>query len=67
MEKKERFISLCKTVNREGMDELLKWLEENGFYACPASSRYHGAYTSCDTHSAQGSVRTRRISKSFKK
>lgn len=44
MEKKERFISLCKTVNREGMDGLLKWLEENDFYACPASSRYHGAY-----------------------
>ena len=44
MEKKERFISLCKTVNREGMDGLLKWLEENDFYACPASSKYHGAY-----------------------
>lgn len=26
------------------MDEFLKWLDENGFYTCPASARYHGAY-----------------------
>ena len=46
MDNKGRFISLCKTVNRDGadMDGLLKWLEENDFYTCPASSRYHGAY-----------------------
>ena len=44
MDNKERFISLCSTVNREGMDELMKWLEENDFYTCPASSRFHGAY-----------------------
>lgn len=44
MDNKERFISLCKTVNRDGLDELLKWLENNDFYTCPASSRFHGAY-----------------------
>ena len=44
MDNKERFISLCSTVNREGMDVLMKWLEENDFYTCPASSRFHGAY-----------------------
>lgn len=44
MEKKERFISLCRSVNREGMDNLLNWLEENDFYDCPASSKYHCAY-----------------------
>lgn len=44
MNNKERFISLCKTVNRDGIDDLLKWLEDNNFYTCPASSRYHGAY-----------------------
>jgi hypothetical protein len=26
------------------MDRLLTWLEENDFYTCPASSKYHGAY-----------------------
>lgn len=41
---KERFIALCKTINRNGIDELLKWLEDSDFYTCPASSRYHGAY-----------------------
>ena len=44
MDNKERFISLCKTIKRDGVDELLKWLEENDFYACPASSKFHGAY-----------------------
>lgn len=44
MDNKERFISLCKTVNRDGMDELLNWIENNDFYTCPASSRFHGAY-----------------------
>ena len=45
MDNKERFVSLCKTVHREGIDDLLKWLEENEFYSCPASSRFHGAYS----------------------
>ena len=44
MDNKERFISLCSTVNREGMAELMKWLDDNDFYTCPASSRFHGAY-----------------------
>lgn len=44
MTNKERFISLCSSVQREGMDNLLDWLEKNDFYTCPASSRCHGAY-----------------------
>lgn len=44
MDNKERFISLYSTVNREGMAELMKWLDDNDFYICPASSRFHGAY-----------------------
>ena len=46
MENKERFISLCSTVDRQGLDKLMNWLEENDFYTCPASSRFHGAYPS---------------------
>lgn len=30
-------------INRSGADDLLKWLEENGFFEAPASRRYHGA------------------------
>ena len=44
MDNKERFLSLCRTVKREGMDKLLKWLETTDFYTCPASTKYHGAY-----------------------
>lgn len=42
--KKEEFISLCNQVKRDGIDGLLDWLETNGFYDSPASTKYHGAY-----------------------
>lgn len=45
MDNKERFISLCNSINRDGMSELLKWLETTDFYSCPASTRFHGAYS----------------------
>lgn len=41
---KERFISLCREVKRDGIEQLLEWLETNDFYSCPASQRFHGAY-----------------------
>lgn len=44
MENKERFLSLCQKIHREGMSDLLNWLEKTDFYTCPASSRFHGAY-----------------------
>lgn len=44
MSNKERFISLCESINRPGIDGLMKWLEENDFYTAPASTRFHGAY-----------------------
>lgn len=31
-------------IKRKGIEELLQWLEESGFYQAPASSRYHLAY-----------------------
>jgi len=43
-EMKTRFISLCYTVQRDGMDALLEWLEKSDFYTAPASSRFHGCY-----------------------
>lgn len=45
MENKERFLSLCRSTNREGMEDLLKWLESSDFFICPASSRYHCSYS----------------------
>lgn len=41
---KSRFISLCSTVKRDGMDALMEWLEKSDFYTAPASSRFHGCY-----------------------
>lgn len=44
VDNRARFISLCKKVDRPGMSDLLKWLDDNGFYTAPASTKYHGAY-----------------------
>lgn len=43
---KEEFIQLLKSVNREGMDNLLAFLEKSDFYIAPASTRFHGNYAS---------------------
>lgn len=44
MTNKERFLDLCSQVKREGMDELVKYLESSDFFYAPASSRFHGSY-----------------------
>ncbi|MGN1351439.1 MAG: HD domain-containing protein [Clostridia bacterium] len=41
---KEQFIELLKSTNREGIENLLAFLEKTDFYAAPASTKYHGAY-----------------------
>lgn len=41
---KEKFIELLKSTNREGMEELLDFIEKTDFYKAPASTKYHGAY-----------------------
>jgi HD superfamily phosphohydrolase YqeK len=41
---KERFLEICSSIQREGADDLMKWLERSDFYAAPASTRYHGNY-----------------------
>lgn len=43
-ENKERFNGLCRVIKRDGIQNLLKWLEANDFYTAPASTRFHGAY-----------------------
>lgn len=40
-ELKKRFLILAKKVKREGINELLKWLDDSGFYQAPASTNYH--------------------------
>lgn len=42
---KKRFVEICATINRPGMEDLMAWLERSDFYTAPASTRFHGNYT----------------------
>lgn len=44
MTNKERFVSLCSEIEREGIADLMEWLEKSDFYTAPASTRFHGNY-----------------------
>ena len=39
---KEEFLSLLKKVNRDGIDDLISFLEKSDFFKAPASTRFHG-------------------------
>lgn len=41
---KNRFIELLKSTNREGIDNLIAFLEKTDFFTAPASTRFHGAF-----------------------
>ena len=41
----EEFIKICRdNIKREGIDELLEWLEKSDFFSAPASTKFHGNY-----------------------
>lgn len=39
-----KFKNCFACITREGADKLLKFLEDNGFFEAPASTKYHGCY-----------------------
>ena len=41
---KEKVLELLKSVNREGMQNLIEFLEKSDFFEAPASTKYHGAF-----------------------
>ena len=41
---KEQFIELLRSTNREGIENLINFLEKTDFFEAPASTRFHGAY-----------------------
>lgn len=42
---KDKFVfRVEQLINREGIKDLMKWLDDSDFYTAPASTRYHGAY-----------------------
>ena len=42
---KEEFLELLRSTNREGIEDLIKFIEEStDFFKAPASTRFHGNY-----------------------
>ena len=41
---KKRFVEICASIHRPGMEDLMAWLERSDFYTAPASTRFHGNY-----------------------
>ena len=39
---KEKFLEILKQVKREGIEELIQFLEKSDFFIAPASTRFHG-------------------------
>ena len=40
---KNRIIQLLKETGREGIENLIQYMEDSGFFEAPASTQYHGA------------------------
>lgn len=43
MDIKKEIETLLRATKREGIDDLLKYMDNAGFYKAPASTKYHGA------------------------
>lgn len=41
---KGRIIELLGSTKRDGMEKMVNWLIEEGFFVSPASTKYHGCY-----------------------
>ena len=39
---KEEFLNLLRQVKREGIDDLIQFIEKTDFFKAPASTRFHG-------------------------
>lgn len=44
MTNKEIFVALAKRIEREGIGQLMEWLDSTDFYTAPASTRFHGSH-----------------------
>lgn len=42
---KQEFLTICRScIQREGLENLLSWLEKSDFFTAPASTHFHGNY-----------------------
>jgi hypothetical protein len=44
MNTKERITELLLSTQRDGIEKMVEWLVDEGFFESPASTRFHGAY-----------------------
>lgn len=45
MDPKQEFIRIVRdNIRRDGIKELMEWMENTDFFTAPASTRYHGAF-----------------------
>lgn len=44
METKEKILELLRATKREGIENLVRYLENSDFFTAPASTRFHGNY-----------------------
>lgn len=42
-ENKKRFLDLVGSIGRDGIKELVEFLEKSDFFTAPASTRFHGS------------------------
>ena len=41
---KDKFIELLRSTNREGIEDLIAFLDKTDFFTAPASTRFHGSF-----------------------
>ena len=41
---KEEFLEILRKVKREGIEDLINFLEKSDFFKAPASTRFHGSH-----------------------
>ena len=41
---KEEFLSLLRSIKREGMEDLIKFIESTDFFKAPARTRFDGKF-----------------------
>lgn len=44
MASKDDFIEALRSTEREGVEDLIDWLESSDFFEAPSSTKYHGSY-----------------------
>lgn len=40
---KDKFLELLRSTNREGIEDLISFMEKTDFFSAPASTRFHGS------------------------